>query len=182
MAFDSIFAILADKILFDIDAATRIPFSPRGEGGPKGRMRGTPRMPDNDDISKRRPGKTRQARRLRQIETEEEYRLWSDLRDRRLNGYKFARQIPLGSYVVDFLCREKLLIVEIDGFQHASSPSDIIRTRWLKARGYSVLRFWNHAITRERRAVLETILAALESRIFERDDILRFYPAIEREK
>ncbi|AYG60114.1 DUF559 domain-containing protein [Rhizobium jaguaris] len=178
MPFYSIFAILADKILFDIDAAARIPFSPRGEGGPKGRMRGTPRMPDNDDISKRRPGKTRQARRLRQIETEEEYRLWSDLRDRRLNGYKFARQIPRGPYVVDFLCRDKLLIVEIDGFQHAGSFSDVIRTQWLNTHGYSVLRFWNHEITRERRAVLGTILAALEGKMLKTDDILRFHPAI----
>ncbi|WP_371108609.1 endonuclease domain-containing protein [Rhizobium sp. RCC_161_2] len=135
-------------------------------------------MPDNNDITKRRPGKTQQARRLRKNDTEEEYRLWSDLRGRRLNGHKFARQIPLGPYVVDFLCRDKLLIVEIDGFQHATSPSDIVRTHWLNTQGYSVLRFWNHEITRERRAVLETILAALEGRIFERDDILRFYPAI----
>jgi very-short-patch-repair endonuclease len=135
-------------------------------------------MPDNDDITKRRPGKTQQARRLRKTNTEEEYRLWSDLRDRRLNGHKFARQIPLGPYVVDFLCRDKSLIVEIDGFQHATSSSDMIRTHWLNANGYSVLRFWNHEITRERQPVLETIFAALDGRIFERDDILRFYPAI----
>lgn len=136
-------------------------------------------MPDNNDITKRRPGKTQQARRLRKTNTEEEYRLWSDLRDRRLNGHKFARQIPLGPYVVDFLCRDKSLIVEIDGFQHAASPSDVIRSRWLNTHGYSVLRFWNHEITSECRAVLETVLAALEGQIFERDDVLRFYPAIQ---
>ncbi len=137
------------------------------------------RMQDDTDITKRRPGKTQQARHLRKNDTEEEYRLWSDLRGRRLNGYKFARQIPLGPYVIDFLCRDRLLIVEIEGLQHAASQSDIIRTRWLNEHGYSVLRFWNHEITRERRAVLETILAALEGRIFARDDILRFYPAIQ---
>jgi very-short-patch-repair endonuclease len=136
-------------------------------------------MPDSNDITKRRPGKTKQARHLRKNDTEEEYRLWSDLRGRRLNGYKFARQIPLGPYVVDFLCRDILLIVEIDGFQHAESSSDIVRTRWLNAQGYSVLRFWNHEVLKERRAVLETILAALEGQIFQRDDILRFYPAIQ---
>jgi len=135
-------------------------------------------MPSDDDITKRRPGKTRQARHLRKNDTEEEYRLWSDLRGRRLNGYKFARQIPLGPYIVDFLCRDKLLIIEIDGFQHAASPSDINRTRWLNTQGYSVLRFWNHEVLRARRAVLETVLAALEGQIFQRDDAIRFSPAI----
>lgn len=131
------------------------------------------------DVTKRRPGKTEQARRLRQSETEEEYRLWSDLRNRRLNRHKFTRQVPLGPYVVDFLCRDTRLIVEIDGFQHADDPSDMAPTQWLNRTGYSVLRFWNHEVTRERRSVLETILAALEGRIFQRDDILRFYPAID---
>ncbi|OWV85179.1 hypothetical protein ATY75_25450 [Rhizobium sp. N122] len=137
-------------------------------------------MSDLEDIGKRRPGKTAQARKLRQTETEEEYRLWSDLRNRQLNGYKFARQVPLGVYIVDFLCREERLVVEIDGFHHADNISDMTRTLWLNRAGYSILRFWNHEITQERRAVLETILAALERRIFQRDDILRFYPAIVR--
>ncbi|WP_184469586.1 endonuclease domain-containing protein [Rhizobium esperanzae] len=132
-------------------------------------------MSDPEDIRK-----TRQARKLRQTETEEEYRLWGDLRNRQLNGYKFTRQAPLGTYIADFLCREERLIVEIDGFQHADNRSDTARTLWLNQAGYSILRFWNHEITRERRAVLETILAALERRIFQRDDILRFYPAIVR--
>ncbi|PZM17140.1 hypothetical protein CPY51_02605 [Rhizobium tubonense] len=139
-------------------------------------MRGL-RVPDNIDITKRRPGKTERARDLRRNETEEEYRLWSDLRDRRLNGHKFSRQIPLGPYVVDFVCRDKQMIVEIDGSQHSDSGADVIRTEWLNANGYSVLRFWNHEVLRERRAVLETILAAIEGKIFERDDVLRFYPA-----
>jgi very-short-patch-repair endonuclease len=137
-------------------------------------------MPDDNDITKRRPGKTQQARRLRHDETEEEYRLWSDLRDRRLNRYKFSRQIPLGPYVVDFVCRDKQLIVEIDGSQHSESRLDIIRTEWLNAYGYSVLRFWNHEVLRERRAVLEAILAALEGKLSESNDVLRFYPAVRR--
>ncbi len=112
-----------------------------------------------------RPEKTGQARSLRRNETEEEYRLWSDLRARRLNGYKFTRQVPLGPFIVDFLCRDARLIVEIDGFQHAESLSDQRRTEWLNANGYSVLRFWNQEIARERRSVLETILAALEGRL-----------------
>ncbi|WP_371075833.1 MULTISPECIES: endonuclease domain-containing protein [unclassified Sinorhizobium] len=131
------------------------------------------------DITKRRPGKTDQARRLRQNETEEEYRLWSDLRNRRLNGHKFTRQVPLGPYVVDLLCREMRLIIEVDGFQHADAPSDMGRTQWLNHEGYSVLRFWNYEVTRERRSALETIVAVLEGRIFQRDDVPRFYPAID---
>jgi very-short-patch-repair endonuclease len=130
-----------------------------------------------DDITKRRPGKTTQARRLRQNETEEEYRLWSELRNRLLNGYKFSRQVPLGPYVVDFICREERLVVEIDGFHHAESQSDIARTQWLNAKGYSVLRFWNHEITRGRRAVLDTTLAALNGQMTERCDTTRFYPS-----
>ena len=57
-------------------------------------------------VSKRREGATARARKLRQNDTEAEYRLWGDLRNRLLNGYKFSRQIPVGPYFVDFLCRE----------------------------------------------------------------------------
>jgi len=124
----------------------------------------------------RKPGVTARARILRRNDTEPEFRLWSDLRGRRLNGYKFSRQIPLGPYVVDFVCREKRLVVEIDGSQHAESRADQARTDWLNANGYSVLRFWNDEVLKERRAVLETILGVLEGRIFERCEAIRFYP------
>nr|WP_245450325.1 DUF559 domain-containing protein [Neorhizobium sp. SOG26] len=134
----------------------------------------------HDDVTKRRPGKTSQARRLRRNETEEEYRLWSELRNRLLDGYKFSRQVPLGPYVVDFLCREERLVVEIDGFHHAQSASDDIRTRWLNLNGYRVLRFWNHEITQERRAVLDTVLAALKGQLSRNSDNRRFYPSIEK--
>jgi very-short-patch-repair endonuclease len=131
-----------------------------------------------DDASKRRPNKTEQTRHLRQSEAEKEHRLWSDLRNRLLNGHKFTRQIPLGPYIVDFLCRDRHLIIEIDGFHHAEAPTDERRTRWLNERGYMVLRFWNHEVTREHEAVLETIVAALEGRLVDRDEVARFYPAI----
>lgn len=132
----------------------------------------------NDDITKRRSGKTAQARKLRRNETEEEIRLWSDLRNRNLNGYKFIRQVPLGPYVVDFLCRTEKLIVEVDGVHHAESDVDQSRTEWLNRHGYSVLRFWNPEITRERGAVLETILAVLDRRLTSHDDNERFFPAV----
>ena len=136
---------------------------------------------DRPDITKRRPGKTDQARSLRQNETEAEFRLWSDLRNRQLNGYKFSRQVPLGVYVADFVCRERHLIVELDGSQHAESIADEVRTRWLNDNGYSVLRFWNDEVLKERRAVLETILAVLEGQIVQECEAIRFSPA-KREK
>ena len=132
-------------------------------------------------ISKRRPGATTRARELRQNETEAEYYLWSDLRDRRLNGHKFSRQIPLGPYIADFLCRDKNLIIELDGSHHAGSQHDLIRTSWLNAHGYSVLRFRNHEIFEERRAVLETILATLEGRLKSRDDNEQFFPSLDQQ-
>ena len=129
------------------------------------------------DITKRRTGKTGQARQLRQNETEAEYRLWSDLRNRLLNGHKFARQVPLGAYIADFVCRERRLIVELDGSQHAQSTSDSTRTAWLNDQGYDVLRFWNGEVLSQKRDVLETILAVLDGRITEGCETLRFYPA-----
>ena len=157
------------------EATAGAPFSPRGEGARRADEGATHAAKIiKQDIRKHRPGKTAQARHLRQNETEEEYHLWSDLRARRLNGYKFARQVPLGPYVVDFLCREHNLVVEADGSQHADSADDGRRTIWLNAQGYAVLRFWNHEISRERRSVLETILAALNGQL-EADPASGFY-------
>ncbi|EJB05824.1 hypothetical protein Rleg9DRAFT_4715 [Rhizobium leguminosarum bv. trifolii WSM597] len=158
-----------------VDAAAS-PFSPRGEGARRA-DEGAPGAIKiiKQDVRKHRPTKTGQARQLRRNETEEEYRLWSDLRARRLNGYKFARQVPLGPFIVDFLCREERLIVEVDGSQHAESATDQRRTEWLNANGYSVLRFWNQDISRERRSVLETIVAALQGRLEFSSELPSFY-------
>lgn len=115
------------------------------------------------------------ARALRRDQTDVEYLLWLELKDRRLGGFKFTRQHPLGRYIVDFLCREKWLAVELDGSQHAESARDAARTEWLNAQGYSVLRFWNDEALRERESVLDTILALLEKRAG--GGGLRFAPA-----
>ncbi|MBY4630062.1 hypothetical protein CO652_19855 [Rhizobium sp. H4] len=157
-------------------AAAASPFSPRGEGARRA-DEGAPGSTKiiRQDIRKHRPAKTGQARQLRRNETEEEYHLWSDLRARRLNGYKFTRQVPLGPFIVDFLCREERLIVEVDGFQHAEGTTDQRRTEWLNTNGYSVLRFWNQEISRERRSVLETILAALQGRLEFSPELPGFY-------
>lgn len=127
--------------------------------------------------TKRKAGATARARELRFDETKAEYRLWGELRGRHLNGYKFVRQVPLGPFFADFLCREKSLIVEIDGSQHAEFLTDESRTTWLNSHGYSVLRFWNHEVLAERRAVLDTILAVLEGQIHSPSPGLRFAPA-----
>ena len=84
------------------------------------------------------------ARELRRNRTDAEERLWRELRGRRLLGFKFRFQRPVGRFVADFLCEEARLIVELDGGQHAESPADAARTEALEAAGYRVLRFWNH--------------------------------------
>jgi len=98
-------------------------------------------MTGEPDITRRLPGATPKARRLRREETDAERKLWSELRNRRLGGYKFTRQVPLGPYIVDFLCRPRRLVIELDGDQHAWSDTDDIRTGFLNRNGYSVLRF-----------------------------------------
>jgi very-short-patch-repair endonuclease len=147
---------------------------PRGEGG----LRSKPGEGESQKpITHRLAHKTAFARELRARDTEEEWFLWSDLRDRRLHGHKFVRQIPLGPYIVDFLCRGPHLIVELDGVQHSENRYDENRTRWLNENGYSVLRFWNDEIRKERTAVLESILAVLEGRISDACGVIRFSPS-----
>jgi len=94
--------------------------------------------------------------------TDAEKRLWSALRDRRLVGYKFRRQRPIGPFIVDFACVERKLIVEADGGQHAGSERDEQRTARLERRGWRVLRFWNNDILANPSGVVETILRALK--------------------
>jgi very-short-patch-repair endonuclease len=106
--------------------------------------------------------KTERARLLRQNSTNAERRLWYRLRSRSINGHKFVRQEPIGPYVVDFVCREKRLIVEVDGGQHADSRRDRERDKWLVDRGYRVVRFWNNDVMKNIEGVLETIGTALD--------------------
>ncbi|MBZ9699482.1 MULTISPECIES: endonuclease domain-containing protein [unclassified Mesorhizobium] len=108
---------------------------------------------------------TKRARRLRQSDNDAEDALWMELRDRRLNGYKFVRQFPIGSYFADFACRECQLVVEVDGSQHADNKYDRVRDQFMVSNDWSVLRFWNAEVLKERDAVLETILAAIERRL-----------------
>jgi very-short-patch-repair endonuclease len=101
------------------------------------------------------------ARRLRTHPTEAERLLWRHLRLRQLIGYKFRRQQPLGRYVVDFVCLEKRLIVEVDGGHHAAQVGSARRAAWLEAEGFRVLRFWNTEVLQQIEAVQTRIWAVL---------------------
>jgi len=101
-------------------------------------------------------------RRLRRQATDAETKLWFALRDRRLGGFKFVRQEAIGSFIVDFASRDKKLIVEVDGGQHADSVRDRVRDEVLRADGYRILRFWNSDVPANRDGVLSVILAKLE--------------------
>jgi len=94
---------------------------------------------------------------LRKFGTVAENRLWYVLKNRNFQGLKFARQVPLGPYIADFVCREIGLIIELDGGQHAESARDELRTRFLNAEGYDVLRFWNNEVLTGRDGVLQSI-------------------------
>ena len=117
------------------------------------------------------------ATAMRRDPTDAEYKLWFHLKRRSFNGYKFSRQIAIGPYIADFVCREQFLIIELDGEQHAENIYDDKRTKELNAFGYSVLRFWNHEVIQETEAVLDTILAVLEHRISNPSPGLRFAQA-----
>ncbi|NVM23306.1 MAG: endonuclease domain-containing protein [Desulfobacterales bacterium] len=103
------------------------------------------------------------AKKLRKNMTDAERLLWRHLRNRELGGYKFRRQRPIGPYIVDFVCLEKKLVVEVDGGQHARQmESDSKRSDYLKETGYRVLRFWNNKVLRETESVLAVVLSFLD--------------------
>jgi very-short-patch-repair endonuclease len=94
--------------------------------------------------------------------TDAEQKLWRGLRLRQMHDYKFRRQFPLGSYIVDFVCLEARLIVEVDGGQHADEKyGDAQRDAWLTSQDFRVLRYWNNQVLKELDAVLEDIARAL---------------------
>ena len=105
------------------------------------------------------------ARRLRNRSTDAERLLWSKLRDRRMMDCKFRRQFPVSRYVVDFVCWEHSLIIELDGGHHqAQQDYDRARTEWLQSRGFVVLRYWDNVVLTELDSVLESISEVLRER------------------
>jgi very-short-patch-repair endonuclease len=102
------------------------------------------------------------AKGLRRQLTNAERKLWYRVRDRRLDGWKFRRQVPVECYIADFLCADARLIIELDGGQHAvRAAEDARRTEVLQAAGYLVLRFWNNDVLQNIDGVLEEIVATL---------------------
>ncbi|MBM3960219.1 MAG: endonuclease domain-containing protein [SAR202 cluster bacterium] len=98
------------------------------------------------------------ARLLRLNGTETEDLIWFAVRNRRLGGLRFVRQFPIGPYIVDFCCRQRKLVVEIDGGQHGELRlRDDARTAYLELQGYRVIRFWNHEVAVSTSTVLEEI-------------------------
>jgi very-short-patch-repair endonuclease len=104
------------------------------------------------------------ARRLRRDMTDAERIIWNAIRAHRMHGMSFRRQIPIGPFIVDFVCHAALLIVEIDGGQHSEPENmkrDARRETFLKSKGYRILRFNNYEVMTNREGVLETIAAAV---------------------
>lgn len=90
--------------------------------------------------------------------------MWLRLRDRRLSGWKFKRQVIIDKFITDFCCAEGKLVVELDGGQHAvQTIQDAERTQTLSSMGYLVLRFWNNDVLTNIDGVLVNILSTLES-------------------
>jgi very-short-patch-repair endonuclease len=111
------------------------------------------------------PSKLRSnARALRKNSTDAERILWSELRDHRLNGASFRRQVPIATYIADFVCHAAKLVIELDGGQHfsdAQEAADTRRSAIIEAKGFRVLCFGNHDVMTNRAGVLETIVTAI---------------------
>lgn len=102
------------------------------------------------------------SKNLRKNQTKAEIKIWRHLKNRALAGFKFRRQCAIGPYIVDFVCFEKMVVIEIDGGQHAEQlKEDARRTAYLKSRGFEVLRFWNNEVLANTDPVLSVILATL---------------------
>jgi very-short-patch-repair endonuclease len=101
---------------------------------------------------------TAAARKLRKNSTKAENLLWRKLKNRQLAGFKFRRQQPVGSYILDFVNFEKRIVIEVDGGQHANlKDKDKKRDDWLKSEGFEVMRFWNNEVFENLDGVLQMI-------------------------
>ena len=109
--------------------------------------------------------KPKLQRRLRKNLTDAEQRLWNCLRRKQMGHFKFRRQHPFADYVIDFVCLEAMLAVEVDGGQHSEQrEEDAVRTKRLSEAGFKVLRFWNNDVLQDVEAVKESIWLALQER------------------
>jgi very-short-patch-repair endonuclease len=101
------------------------------------------------------------TRVMRREPTDAEARIWKLLRDRQLAKFKFRRQVPFQSFILDFVCFDRRLVIEVDGSQHASSTRDAARDAVLTSEGFRVVRYWNNDVLQRPSFVLEDILAKL---------------------
>ncbi len=100
---------------------------------------------------------------MRREPTLAEQKLWLPLRDRRLAGFKFRRQMPIGPFIADFICQRPKIVLEADGGQHAESATEDARDRWFRLSGYEVVRYWNNDILQNGEGVLIDLLGRLEA-------------------
>ena len=101
------------------------------------------------------------ARSMRRGQTNAEAAMWRLLRHRRFIGFKFRRQVPFKNYILDFVCFERHIVVEIDGSQHLDSRSDEVRDSILAGAGFRVVRYWNNDVLQQPDAVSEHLFALL---------------------
>jgi very-short-patch-repair endonuclease len=103
-------------------------------------------------------------KQLRTNQTDAESVLWYNLRAKRFCNFKFRRQVQIKEYIVDFICHECKLIIELDGGQHnevTAQEKDIVRTKVLESEGFNVIRFWNHEVLKNLAVVLDRIFMTL---------------------
>jgi very-short-patch-repair endonuclease len=113
---------------------------------------------------RRIPEQNRQfARDMRVDATKAENMLWQAIRNNQLEGFRFKRQVPIENYIVDFICFEARLIIEVDGSQHVESQNDELRDQVLSSAGFRILRFWNDDITRNLDGACLQILMGLKN-------------------
>jgi very-short-patch-repair endonuclease len=111
-------------------------------------------------VDQNRP--TQRAIKLRNEATQAERLLWRSINARQLDGHKFSRQIPIGPYICDFVCRWEKLVIELDGrFHDEIVLQDAYRQRQIEAQGYKVLRFSNAELFSNLDGVLTVIRQAL---------------------
>ena len=134
------------------------PHPARPLDGPPSPARGEGRRVATWSIQKNR------SRKLRAMMTDAERKLWFALKDRRVAGVKFRRQVPVEHFIADFCCFELRLIVEVDGGQHNDSQRDAERDAWFAANGYRTLRFWNNDVLGNLEGVLTRLIAEIDRR------------------
>ena len=141
---------------------TNLPSPPVGEGGDsQSEATGEgfdPQTPSHRPVAKHI---RKFARSMRHEPTDAALAMWRLLRDRRLAKFKFRRQVPFQNYILDFVCLERKLVIEIDGSQHADSSRDVQREALLIAEGFRIARYWNNDVLQRRSSVLEDIFAKL---------------------